>query len=436
MADFHSSKHYPFIALFIMTTIPAKCPHAPAAQKKLECVARFNPHWRDDFAVPDMQVAYVTAPLLSAMSWEVWPERRRLGDIRRSFPAFADNDVLVANHWTMLQQGTAGMARLDATYPYGFCTSNMTVIRPDSQQLDARYLMYFLRQPQMDTLVEDYLALAADKRPLPTQAFLKNLLVPLPPLEQQRYWAVELDRAHQACADARRHLAGLARDRRNFFRDFFADTLAMRQSKAETALGAHLDVVILGTGAWAQYQVDQGHAVIRPSNLGDQQLLMENLLHVRLPWGVSRRARVHPGDVLIGTRATVGAAVAPKDVGVAYAGSGVAILRSTRLAPEFLAAFLCSSAGLGEIELAQITYRRPCLGIEALRTIRLVVPPLALQRRFVEESAHFDPGMRQARAQLTHAMACFAATARAAFDPGQHASEADSVNGLASMVTA
>jgi restriction endonuclease S subunit len=114
----------------------------------------------------------------------------------------------------------------------------------------------------------------------------------------------------------------------------------------------------------------------------------------------------------------------------------VAILRSTRLEPGFLAAFLCSSAGLGEIELAQITYRRPCLGIDALRTIRLVVPPLALQRQFVEESAQFDRGMRQARAQLTHAMACFAAAARAAFDPGQFAGEPDSVSGPASMVTA
>jgi type I restriction enzyme S subunit len=387
-------------------------------------VARINPRWRDDFARPDTMVAYVTHSMVSNNDLAIWPERRPLDEVRRYAPSFQDNDVLVLNQWKALQAGMAGIALTGTGYAHGFCTSSFAVIRPDPLQLEARYCLHFMRHRGMAELVALYVEgdLSAGRRPSP-QSFLSELLLPLPPLAQQQYWAGELDQAFDACTAARRQLAALEKQRRNFFREFFGSTLTMRETWPETTLGTQLDAVIIGSGAMAQYRDSQGDALLRPCNVGDNALLGKNLLHVRLPWGNWQNKRVQPGDVLMCTR-TSGVAVAPPDIGVAHAGSGLAILRSSTLEPGFLAAFLLSGAGQGEIEWFALTHGSR-LSAGGICNLRLPVPPLALQRQFVQESVQFDPDIALARERLAQAMACFAAVERAAFDIGQSVAAPD-----------
>jgi hypothetical protein len=406
------------MTLLTAIAITTKSPSAVAVQATLGTVARINPRWRDDLAAPDTMVAYVTHSMVSATEVTLCPERRRLDEIGRNAPTFQDNDVLVLSQWKALQAGKAGMASTGNGYAHGFCTVSFAVIRPDPLQLDARYCLYFMRHPGMYERVARYVeeAVSAGRRPS-QQAFLSELVLPLPPLAQQRHWADALEHAFEACATARRQLAALEKKRRNFFRDFFGSTLTMRENAPETTLGAQLDAVIIGSGAMAQYRDSQGDALLRPCNVGDNVLLSANLLHVRLPWGNWQNKRVQPGDVLMCTR-TSGVAVAPPDIGVAHAGSGLAILRSSTLEPGFLAAFLLSGAGQGELEWFAITHGGR-LSVRVIGSLRLVVPPLALQRQFVQESTQFDPDIALARARLAQATTCFAAVERAAFDAGQ-----------------
>jgi hypothetical protein len=407
-----------------LTTIAVTTPSATAAtaativQATLGTVARINPRWRDDRAAPDTMVAYVTHSMVSATEVTLCPERRRLDEIGHNAPTFQDNDVLVLNQWKALQAGKAGMASTGVGYAHGFCTVSFAVIRPDPLQLDARYCLHFMRHPGMYERVSLYVeeAVSAGRRPSP-HGFLSALVLPLPPLAQQRDWAGELDRAFDACTAASRQLAALEWQRRNFFRHFFGSTLTMRETWPETTLGTQLDAVIIGSGAMAQYRDSQGDALLRPCNVGDNVLLEANLLHVRLPWSNWQKKRVQPGDVLMCTR-TSGVAVAPPDIGVAHAGSGLAILRSSTLEPGFLAAFLLSGAGQGELEWFAITHGRR-LSVGVIGSLRLAVPPLALQRQFVQESTQFDPDIAAARERLAQAMACFDAIERAAFDGGQ-----------------
>jgi type I restriction enzyme S subunit len=400
-----------------LTTIAITSQSTPATvvQAPLGTVARINPRWRNDGTAPDTMVAYVTHSMVSATELTLCPERRRLDEIGRNAPTFQDNDVLVLSQWKALQAGNAGMASTGADYAHGFCTVSFAVIRPDPLQLDARYCLHFMRHPGMYERVARYVeeAVSAGRRP-PPQAFLSELVLPLPPLAQQRHWATELDRAFNTCTTARRQLAALERQRRNFFHDFFGSTLTMRETWRETTLGTQLDAVIIGSGAMAQYRDSQGDALLRPCNVGDNVLLDTNLLHVRLPWGNWQSKRVQPGDVLMCTR-TSGVAVVPPDIGVAHAGSGLAVLRSSALAPGFLAAFLLSGAGQGEMEWFAITHGRR-LSVGVIGSLRLAVPPLALQRQFVQESTQFDPDIALARARLAQAMVRFAAVERAAFD--------------------
>jgi type I restriction enzyme S subunit len=414
--QFHSIP-FTFPSMTPLTTIAITSQPTPATvvQTPLGAVARINPRWRNDRAAPDTMVAYVTHNVVSATEVTLCPERRRLDEIGRNAPTFQDNDVLVLNQWKALQAGKAGMASTGADYAHGFCTVSFAVIRPDPLQLDARYCLYFMRHPGMYERVALYVeaAVSAGRRPSP-QAFLSELLLPLPPLAQQCYWAGELDRAFDACTAARRKLAALERQRRNFFRHFFGSTLTMRETWRETTLGTQLDAIIIGSGAMAQYRDSQGDALLRPCNVGDNVLLGTNLLHVRLPWGNWQSKRVQPGDVLMCTR-TSGVAVAPPDIGVAHAGSGLAILRSSSLEPGFLAAFLLSGTGQGELEWFAITHGRR-LSVGVIGSLRLAVPPLALQRQFVRESTQFDPDIAAARERLAQAMGCFDAVERAAFD--------------------
>lgn len=356
-----------------------------AALVELGAVVAFNPPWPRQ-ALSGMahaaHVAYVTPEMLCADALEVVPETACLGDCLEGHHHFCHGDVLAPGNFAALQAGACAQAVL--AQGTGFCPDRMLVLRADAQQLEARYLLYFLRQVRMRNFIAVHLQ--DSKRTFPhTREFLRRLKMPLPTLYQQQNWCRQLDHAFELWRKWTREARSRDTTRRLFFHNFFGTTASMQHRWQAVELGCLLDKLIIGSTSLERYRSPRGDWLIRPGNLGCNRINTEEMLHVCLPAAGARRNRVLAGDVLFsllagqaGQTATAPAGMAPASVG-----GGVAILRSSQLEPGFLAAYLSSGTGLGEIERVLTELPGNDLTASAVRGMRLLLPPRAMQHEFV-----------------------------------------------------
>lgn len=117
---------------------------------------------------------------------------RPFGEVSKGYTLFQRSDILVAKITPCFQNNKIGQA--DITYEYGAGSTEFHVIRPHQQQLDQRYLLHFLRRKEVLIAGEAQMTGSGGQRRVPPY-FLRNLRVPLPPLEGQRRIATILDRA-------------------------------------------------------------------------------------------------------------------------------------------------------------------------------------------------------------------------------------------------
>ncbi len=326
---------------------------------KLGSIASFNPRRHVVAGV----VAYVTPSMITIDTASVTPAQRALQDVRKVATHFENGDLLVASQFSALLKGKVAHAHMKA--PHGFCSTQLYVVRADPERLHPRYLLHFLRHAGLRQQVAAYLKNDIG-RPPPTLDFLKNISIPLPPLHEQQRIAVALDWAHGRCILLRRRITQCNQVKAAYFHDCFGPAKTLLTDWQTSLLGQTVIDVIPGTVRWSRFPAFSGAVLIQPANLGRNHLVLDDLVFVRVtPGDATHRTRVMAGDVLISTIAPYGrTAVAPKGIGIAFAGAGVTILRGGVHAPAYLAAYLASASG--QAELARV------------RSARLQVTPDAL----------------------------------------------------------
>lgn len=128
-------------------------------------------------------------------------------------------DVLIAASSGSLDVvGKAGPVLTDHRAAFGaFCK----VLRPDTKRVDAGYFAHFFRTPEYRRIVSS-LAAGANINNLRNE-HLDELLIPLPPLAEQRRIAAILDKADALRTKRREALAQLDTLTRSIFLDMFGD---------------------------------------------------------------------------------------------------------------------------------------------------------------------------------------------------------------------
>lgn len=380
----------------------------------LETVVTVNPPWPHQPLPAICKVAYATPEMLTLDALEVVPDTACYGDCEEGHHHFQHGDVLLPGHFAAFANGQC--AQVNMTRETGFCPDRMLVLRADPARLDARYLLYFLRQSRMRNFIAVHLQ--GSKRQFPhTRELLRELKLPLPTLFQQQNLFRQLDHAFEL----RRKwaLEAKSRDttRRLFFHNFFGTTGTMQQRWQALEMHQLLDKLIIGNASVERYRTDRGEYLIRPLNLGCNRILLDDMVHVQLPPQGVRRNRVLPGDVLLSLPAGQQGqtACAPPDIAPACAGAGVAILRTRLLEPGFLAAYLSSGTGLGEIERVLLSLPGHDLTASAVRAMRLLLPPRAMQQEFVLADHELEADCDAAWARLSQARARFAQLEHEAF---------------------
>ena len=262
-------------------------------------------------------------------------------------------------------------------------------LRIKAENLDQRYLRHYL-DSQAETLKSKSRGVAQDNI---NTSILKNLRIPLPPLEEQRRIAAILDKA-QVMSSKSRLSGGLASSliESEMIQRFGRPGENQVHSRLLSLAEAGVSVIDCphSTPKW----VEEGKVCLRTSNLGkgdwvwqDTRRISDDDFQER-----SRRAPLEPGDIVLSREGTVGiAAIVTSDMDACMGQRLVQLKLDARyLTPEYLLAQLLYLLKPERISHAMTGSTSKHINVKDLRELKVCCPP-------IEEQFDFDNFCKQAK---------------------------------------
>ncbi|MFD5937878.1 restriction endonuclease subunit S [Streptomyces griseus] len=315
-------------------------------------------------------------------------DERNFGDVAKGYTQFSDGDLLVAKITPCFENGKIAQARLD--HNHGAGSTEFHVIRPDQEKVDARFLLHFLRQPVVRLAGEMRMTGSAGQRRVPA-AYLADLQIPLPSLEEQRRIAQILDHTDRLRAQRRNSISLLEDLIRSIFLDMFGSPeqswpRVTVKDVAKDAKGS------IRTGPFGSQLLHEEF-----TESGIPVLGIDNAVKNEFAWQGRRfiseekyqkleRYRVYPGDVLITIMGTCGrCAVVPDDIPVAINTKHLCCISLDRdkCLPEFLHSyFLLHPISREYLHRTAKGAIMAGLNMGLIKDLPVILPPIEVQGEF------------------------------------------------------
>ena len=381
---------------------------------RLDEVAQLNPKMPTRLAPQEMVSFIGMADADADTGKTARGHERAFQEVAKGYTQFKSGDILIAKITPCFENGKIVQAQLD--HEFGFGSTEFHVVRPDKRFLDSHFLLHFLRQPRVRLDGERRMTGTAGQRRVP-EAFLAELRLLMPNLQEQQHIAKGLDQAAELLAN--RQLAGRLLD--DLTRSIFFDMFGNIRASDTVRLGDHLTFVTSGGRGWARYYSDAGSRFIRSLDVRMNEIEDRAAVYVSAPNNAeARRTRVQSDDVLLTITGSLIGRVAPvpQKLDGGYISQHVAILRTdkTVLDPEFLAFFLSlPSEGQRQINHLQYGQTKPGLNFDQIRAMRIPLPAMSEQYLFKERLTAVKGIASSHRAHLEQLDALFASIQNRAF---------------------
>ncbi|KAE9640433.1 restriction endonuclease subunit S [Pseudomonas sp. PB103] len=144
-------------------------------------IAELNPKAVQDLEDQDL-VSFLSMAAVTVGGETSAGESRPYSEVNRGYTAFENGDLLIAKITPCFENGKIAQARI--ANKYGFGSTEFHVVRPDSSQVNSRYLLYFLRQCSVRLAGARKMTGSAGHRRVPI-SFFSDLQVFLPSLFEQ-----------------------------------------------------------------------------------------------------------------------------------------------------------------------------------------------------------------------------------------------------------
>ncbi|HSH61745.1 MAG TPA: restriction endonuclease subunit S [Acidimicrobiales bacterium] len=265
-------------------------------------------------------------------------------------------------------------------------------LRAESSRLDGRFLARWLRWQWERGIFRTRAKQWVNQATFSRDALLA-LVLPLPPVEEQRRIAAILDAADELRAKRRQSLVLLGSLTESIFFDMFGDPAAGWPIVTVESLAAQ-DRHAIRTGPFGSQLLHSEFV-----NDGIAVLGIDNAVHDHFAWGRPRfiteekfeqlrRYQVRPGDVLVTIMATCGrVAVVPEDIPVAINTKHLCCitLDRSRCSPWYLWAAFRFHPGLRrQLGATARGAVMPGLNTGLIKEATLPLPPIEAQERFTE----------------------------------------------------
>ena len=177
----------------------------------------------------------------------------------------------------------------------------------------------------------------------------------------------------------------------------FGDIYTNKQNYPIHMLANYIDFLTSGSRGWAKYCTDDGSEwFITIKNVKDCRINTDSIQPINAPDNMeAKRTKVNEGDLLISITADLGrTGVVTKEIAEhgAYINQHLTCIRldKTKLIPLYVSYFLESKSGTPQFDSKNQTGVKAGLNFNSIKSLRLLVPPLALQQQFADFVAQTD----------------------------------------------
>jgi len=323
------------------------------------------------------------------------------------------NALLVAMYGATV--GRLGILGVQATTNQAVCH-----IVPDPQRADVRYLFRVLETKVSEMLQRT----VGGAQPNINQGIVRDLRVPLPPLEEQRRIAAILDQAEALRTQRRQALAQLDSLTQSLFLDMFGDPVANDRGWPDSlTLGEVADIASGVTkGRNLEGKVTRELPYLAVANVQDKSLRLDGIKSIDATEDEIQRYRLRKNDLLLtegGDPDKLGRGTLWNDeLPECIHQNHIFRVRLTTeiLTPLFLNWIVGSSRGKKYfLRSAKQTTGIASINMTQLKGFPLLVPPLALQQTFATRIQAIQALKATHRAALAQLDALFASLQQRAF---------------------
>jgi len=318
------------------------------------------------------------------------PEERLVSELTSGLTPFKSGDVLVAKITPCFENGKIAQAITDTEVAYGSTEFHVVRAKPDTAH--QRYLFHYLRQQSVRSAGERRMTGSAGQRRVP-EAFLRELKVPLPPLDEQRRIAGILDAADEVRAKRHESLALLDSLTEAIFLDMFGDPVVNDRGWDESdRLGEVADVGSgITKGRKLRGQATRSVPYLAVANVQAGFLRLDSVKTIDATEVEIARYRLRAGDILLTEggdpdklgRGTLWAGEIPECIHQNHVFR--VRLNDGRYVPEYVSWLLGSARGRRYfLRSAKQTTGIASINKSQLAAFPLLRPPRELQNRFVD----------------------------------------------------
>ncbi len=265
------------------------------------------------------------------------------------------------------------------TPPQSWITGNSMVIKPDLKRLDLRFLSYFFHESADLPSV-----ITGAAQPQLTQASLKPIIVPLPPLSEQKRIVTVLDEAF-AILDRVRASAELnLNDSVELFSTWLTSIFHNHPSSWRTEKLHSLcrQITVGHVGPMAERYVEEGIPFLRSQNIRPFELSLTDVKRIDEKFHRElAKSSLAPGDVAIVRTGYPGtAAVIPESLPVSNCADLVIVRLKEMISAEFLVLFLNSTFGKEMVAEKAVGAAQKHFNVGAAKQVDFPFPDFAQQQ--------------------------------------------------------
>ena len=323
-----------------------------------------------------------------------------VGPVARSARSFITEEAITSSATNKVPAGTVLLVTRTSVGKVAIAgtelcfSQDITALLPDSVKLDAGYLVHFLRTK------EDHFSRYARGATIKgiTRQVVADLVIPLPPLEEQRRIAAILDRAETLRTQRRTALALLDSLTQSLFLDMFGDPVANPKGWSMSTIGdlAEVQGGLQVTSARKNLPVEVPY--LRVANVYRGVLDLSEIKTIRATPAEIQRTTLVKDDLLV-----VEGHGNPNEIGRAALWNGEIeqcvhqnhLIRArfdcTKVEPVFASEYVNSPGGRQHLLRAgKSTSGLNTISVSNVRETPIALPPLPLQQTFATRIAAIE----------------------------------------------